>query len=67
MDNSDNWLDWVKLEDELEEDDIRAKIKHKQKSHNKKEWDKINEKLHKNHQTKFVKNKRRKSRNSDNS
>ena len=49
MDNSDNWLDWVKLEDELEEDDIRAKIKHKQKSHNKKEWDKINEKLHKNH------------------
>ena len=67
MSNSDTWLDWFEFEDEFGNDEVKKKIKRKQKTHNKKEWDKINEKLHKNNKKKYIKNKRRKSHNSDNS
>ena len=41
-------------------------INHKTKTHTKKEWEKVDERLQKNKNVKYVKNKRRKSRKNNN-
>ena len=53
-----NYEDWDDLEEDYAEKDIRNKISHKSKKHDKKEWKKVDEQLQKNN--KYVKNKRRK-------
>ena len=62
MPKVDNWEEWDELEDRVHEQNVRDKINHKTKTHTKKEWEKVDERLQKNKNVKYVKNKRRKSR-----
>ena len=55
-----DWEEWDELEDKIHEDSVREKINHKSKTHNKEEWEKLDERLQKNNNVKFVKSKRRK-------
>jgi len=55
-----NYKDWEDLEEDYAEQNIRNKISHKSKKHDKKEWKKVDEQLQKENKVKFVKNKRRK-------
>ena len=55
-----NYRDWDDLEEDYAEQNIRNKISHKSKKHDKKEWKKVDEQLQKENKVKFVKNKRRK-------
>ena len=57
----DNWKDWDDLEEDYANEDIRNKISHRSKKHDKKEWKKVDEQLQKENKVKFVKNKRRKA------
>ena len=57
-----NWKDYYEVEDELDEEDSRKKILHKNKSHNKKQWKKVKTELNKKGYDKYVKNKRRDSK-----
>ena len=56
-----NYKDWEDLEEDYAEQNIRNKISHKSKKHDKKEWKKVDEQLQKEIKVKFVKNKRRSS------
>ena len=56
----DNWKDWDDLEEDYANEDIRNKISHRSKKHDKKEWKKVDEQLQKEKKVKFVKSKRRK-------
>ena len=60
MPTINNWDEWDELEDETQDKIVREKINHKSKTHNKKEGEKIDERLQKNNNVKFVKSKRRK-------
>ena len=66
MPKVDNWEEWDELEDRVHEQNVRDKINHKTKTHTKKEWEKVDERLQKNKNVKYVKNKRRKSRKNNN-
>ena len=55
-----NYRDWDDLEEDYAEQNIRNKISHKSKKHDKKEWKKVDEQLQKENKVKFVKNKRKK-------
>ena len=66
MPKVDNWDEWDELEDRVHEQNVRDKINHKTKTHTKKEWEKVDERLQKNKNVKYVKNKRRKSRKNNN-
>ena len=66
MPKVDNWEEWDELEDRVHEQNVRDKINHKPKTHTKKEWEKVDERLQKNKNVKYVKNKRRKSRKNNN-
>ena len=55
-----DWEDWDELEERTNEEIVRKKINHKSKTHNKKEWKKVDEQLQKEKKVKFVKSKRRK-------
>ena len=61
-----NYRDWDDLEEDYAEQNIRNKISHKSKKHDKKEWKKVDEQLQKEDKVKFVKNKRRKVNKNDN-
>ena len=61
-----NWEDWDEIEDKNQDEQVRDKINHKTKTHTKKEWEKIDERLQKSNNVKYVKNKRRKSRKDNN-
>ena len=56
-----NYRDWDDLEEDYAEQNIRNKISHKSKKHDKKEWTKVDAQLQKENKVKFVKNKRRKA------
>ena len=60
MPKVNNYKDWDDLEEDYAEQNIRNKISHKSKKHDKKEWKKVDEQLQKENKVKFVKNKRRK-------
>jgi hypothetical protein len=66
MPKVDNWEEWDELEDRVHEQNVRDKMNHKTKTHTKKEWEKVDERLQKNKNVKYVKNKRRKSRKNNN-
>ena len=59
MPKIDNSKDWDKLEDDYADEDTRNKISHKSKKHDKKEWKKVDERLQKENNVKYVKSKRR--------
>ena len=61
-----NYRDWDDLEEDYAEQNIRNKISHKSKKHDKKEWKKVDEQLQKENKVKFVKNKRRSSHKNNN-
>ena len=61
-----NWEDWDEIEDKNQDEQVRDKINHKTKTHTKKEWEKIDERLQKSNNVKYVKSKRRKSRKDNN-
>ena len=54
--NREEWDEW---ETETQEEVVREKLNHKTKTHSKKDWEKINERLQSDNGVKFVKNKRR--------
>jgi|TARA_B110000211_G_C13521381_1_gene311089 hypothetical protein len=54
-----NREEWDKWETETQEEVVREKLNHKTKTHSKKDWEKINERLQSDNGVKFVKNKRR--------
>ena len=54
-----NYKDWNDLEEDYVEEDKRNKISHKSKKHDKKEWKKVDERLQKENNVKYVKSKRR--------
>ena len=56
-----NYRDWDDLEEDYAEQNIRSKISHKSKKHDKQDWKKVDEQLQKENKVKFVKNKRRSS------
>jgi len=66
MPKIDKLEDWDDVEDKVHEDIVRDKINHKEKTHNKKEWEKIDERLQKTNNVKYVKNKRRKAHKDNN-
>ena len=59
MPTIENWDEWDDLEDEAQDKIVREKINHKSKTHTKKEWDKLDEKIKKDNNVKYVKSKRR--------
>ena len=59
MPKINNSKDWDKLEDDYADKDTRNKISHKSKKHDKKEWKKVDERLQKENNVKYVKSKRR--------
>ena len=59
MPKIDNSKDWDKLENDYADIDTRNKISHKSKKHDKKEWKKVDERLQKENNVKYVKSKRR--------
>ena len=61
-----NYKDWEDLEEDYAEQNIRNRISHKSKKHDKKEWKKVDEQLQKEDKVKFVKNKRRKAHKNNN-
>ena len=61
MPKATNYRDWDDLEEDYAEQNIRNKISHKSKKHDKKEWKKVDELLQKEDKVKYVKNKRRKA------
>ena len=65
MSKVDNWKDWDDLEEDYANEDIRNKISHRSKKHDKKEWKKVDEQLQKEKKVKFVKSKRRKAHKSN--
>jgi|TARA_B110000263_G_C14929763_1_gene338681 hypothetical protein len=59
MPTVNNWEEWDDIEDKSQDEIVREKVTHKTKTHNKKDWEKINERLQSDNGVKFVKNKRR--------
>ena len=61
-----NYKDWDDLEEDYAEQNIRNKISHKSKKHDKQDWKKVDDQLQKENKVKFVKNKRRKAHKNNN-
>ena len=66
MPTINNWEYWDDVEDKSQEEIVSEKITHKEKTHNKEDWEKINERLQKSNGVKFVKKKRRKAHKNNN-
>mgnify|MGYP000023483892 CR=1 FL=1 len=63
--NTNDWLDFAdELEEEGVEEQIKQKINHKEKTHDKKEWKKVKNVLDKKNGKKYWVTKRRQSRKS---
>tara|TARA_Y100000296_G_C5084288_1_gene211575 strand:+ start:405 stop:623 length:219 start_codon:yes stop_codon:yes gene_type:complete len=63
--NTRDWLDFAdELEDEVVEEQLKKKINHKEKTHNKKEWKKVKNELDKKNGKKYWVTKRRENRKS---
>ena len=54
-----DWADWDEVEDKVNEDLVKEKIKHKPKVHDNTEWKKIKKTIEKKGYDKHWKNKRR--------
>tara|TARA_R110002033_G_scaffold140746_1_gene179448 strand:+ start:464 stop:643 length:180 start_codon:yes stop_codon:yes gene_type:complete len=59
MPTVNTWEDWDELEDKSQEEIVRKKINHKSKVQNKKDWEKVNERIQSDNGVKYIKNKRK--------
>jgi len=59
MPTVNTWEDWDDLEDKSQEEIVRKKINHKSKVQNKKDWEKVNERIQSDNGVKYIKNKRK--------
>jgi hypothetical protein len=57
-----DWEEFHDIEEDLKIKELKSKINHKEKSHNKKEWKTLETKLEKKGHEKYVKNKKRNAR-----
>jgi len=57
MPTVNTWEDWDDLEDKSQEEIVRKKINHKSKVQNKKDWEKVNERIQSDNGVKYIKNK----------
>ena len=57
MPTVNKWEDWDDLEDKSQEEIVRKKINHKSKVQNKKDWEKVNERIQSDNGVKYIKNK----------
>tara|TARA_B110001454_G_scaffold121434_1_gene113381 strand:+ start:121 stop:300 length:180 start_codon:yes stop_codon:yes gene_type:complete len=57
MPTVNTWEDWDELEDKSQEEIVRKKINHKSKVQNKKDWEKVNERIQSDNGVKYIKNK----------
>ena len=54
-----DWEEYVEMEEQYDMEESRKKVLHKQKTHTKKEWDKLENKLNRKGYKKNVQNKKR--------
>ena len=66
MPKINNYRDWDDLEEDYANEVRRNSVTHKSKKHDKKDWKKVDEKLQKENNVKFVKSKRRKAHKNNN-
>ena len=57
MPTVNNWEEWDEWEMESQDEIVREKINQKSKTHTKKEWNKIDERVKKDNNVKYVKSK----------
>ena len=66
MPKINNYRDWDDLEEDYANEVRCNSVTHKSKKHDKEDWKKVDEKLQKENNVKFVKNKRRKAHKNNN-
>ena len=59
MPTVNNWKEWEELEIDSQDEIVREKINHKSKAQNKKDWEKVNERIQSDNGVKYIKNKRK--------
>ena len=59
MPTVNNWEEWDEIENKSQEEIVRKKINHKSKVQNKKDWEKVNERIQSDNGVKYIKNKRK--------
>ena len=59
MPTVNNWKEWEELEIDSQDEIVREKINHKSKTQNKKDWEKVNERIQSDNGVKYIKNKRK--------
>ena len=57
MPTVNNWKEWEELEIDSQDEIVREKINHKSKAQNKKDWEKVNERIQSDNGVKYIKNK----------
>ena len=57
MPTVNNWKEWEELEIDSQDEIVREKINHKSKTQNKKDWEKVNERIQSDNGVKYIKNK----------
>ena len=59
MPTVNNWEEWDEWEISSQDEIVREKINHKSKTQNKKDWEKVNERIQSDNGVKYIKNKRK--------
>ena len=57
MPTVNNWDEWEEWEINSQDEIVREKINHKSKAQNKKDWEKVNERIQSDNGVKYIKNK----------
>jgi len=57
MPTVNNWDEWEEWEINSQDEIVREKINHKSKTQNKKDWEKVNERIQSDNGVKYIKNK----------
>ena len=57
MPTVNNWKEWEELEIDSQDEIVREKINHKSKTQNKKDWEKVNERIQSDNGVKYIKSK----------
>jgi len=57
MPTVNNWEEWDEWEINSQDEIVREKINHKSKTQNKKDWEKVNERIQSDNGVKYIKNK----------
>ena len=59
MPTVNDWEEWEEWETDSQDEIVREKINHKSKTQNKKDWEKVNERIQSDNGVKYIKNKRK--------